>query len=191
MIINDHRHHKQRDNQHCLNPATSTLHHLASNSAQKKKKKKKKKRKEKLNQIKIKLPFTGNKKTEHAKPHIKLKALQQVTTCFNSSELGWCYQANIFFHHFLWPHPRHVEAPGPGIKPTLQLPPVRHLQHHWILNPLSRMRTPTNIFWYMHRIVSSRSLCGYVHLNRWTNVDKQWDPAVQHRELYLVTCDGT
>ena len=22
-------------------------------------------------------------------------------------------------------------------------------------------------------------------------VDKQWDPAVQHRELYLVTCDGT
>ena len=112
MIINDHRHHKQRDNQHCLNPATSTLHHLASNSAQKKKKKKKKKkekqkkkkkkkkntkkkkkkkkkkRKEKLNQIKIKLPFTGNKKTEHAKPHIKLKALQQVTTCFNSSELG-------------------------------------------------------------------------------------------------------
>ena len=21
-------------------------------------------------------------------------------------------------------------------------------------------------------------------------VDKQWDPAVEHRELYLVTCDG-
>ena len=22
-------------------------------------------------------------------------------------------------------------------------------------------------------------------------VDKQWDPAVQHRELYLITCDET
>ena len=22
-------------------------------------------------------------------------------------------------------------------------------------------------------------------------LDKQWDPAVQHRELYLVTCDAT
>ena len=22
-------------------------------------------------------------------------------------------------------------------------------------------------------------------------MDKQWDPAVWHRELYLVTCDGT
>ena len=22
-------------------------------------------------------------------------------------------------------------------------------------------------------------------------VDKQWDPAVLHRELYLITCDGT
>ena len=22
-------------------------------------------------------------------------------------------------------------------------------------------------------------------------VDKQWDPAVEHRELYLATCDGT
>ena len=21
-------------------------------------------------------------------------------------------------------------------------------------------------------------------------VDKQWDPAIQHRKLYLVTCDG-
>ena len=24
-----------------------------------------------------------------------------------------------------------------------------------------------------------------------SGVDKQWDPAVQHWELYLVTCDGT
>ena len=24
-----------------------------------------------------------------------------------------------------------------------------------------------------------------------SGVDKQWDPAVQHRELYLVTCNGT
>ena len=42
----------------------------------------------------------------------------------------------IFFFFFFWPHPRHVEVPGPGIEPALQLQPVPQLQgQHWILVP--------------------------------------------------------
>lgn len=48
--------------------------------------------------------FTGNKRTEeHVKTHIKLKALQQVTTCYNSASLWWCYQASIWYKHRSFP----------------------------------------------------------------------------------------
>ena len=36
-----------------------------------------------------------------------------------------------FFFFFSWPHPQHVEVPGPGLKPTLAQ------RQCWILNPLS------------------------------------------------------
>ena len=42
---------------------------------------------------------------------------------------------------FFWPHPWHVEVPGPGIKPTPQLQPVPQLHQLWILNPLHHKGT--------------------------------------------------
>ena len=32
---------------------------------------------------------------------------------------------------------------------------------------------------------------GLIDAKYFFGVDKPWDPAVQHRELYLVICDGT
>ena len=42
---------------------------------------------------------------------------------------------------FFWPHPQHVEVPGPGIKLVLQLPPEPQWQQHRTLNPLHHVGT--------------------------------------------------
>lgn len=41
----------------------------------------------------------------------------------------------FFWLIFLGPYPGHVEVPGPGIKPSLELWPASQLRQHWILNP--------------------------------------------------------
>ena len=44
----------------------------------------------------------------------------------------------IYYYYFLGgPNLQHVEVPGPGTKPALQLQPVPHPQQFWILNLLS------------------------------------------------------
>ena len=51
------------------------------------------------------------------------------------------FKKTIFIYLLsLWPHPWHMEVPGPGIKSKPQLWPMPQLRQCWILNPLSHSR---------------------------------------------------
>ena len=49
-----------------------------------------------------------------------------------------------------WPHPWHMEIPGPGIKSELQLRPMPHLWHCWILNSLCPSRNSQSILFLFY-----------------------------------------
>ena len=53
---------------------------------------------------------------------------------------------SFFLSFFLWPSPRHVWVPGPGIEPMPQQWPKPLQWQHRILNPLSHKSTPPPLF---------------------------------------------
>ena len=81
--------------------------------------------------------------------------------CFNSLITIFSIISLLCNHMylFLWTHLRHVEVPGPDIKPTLQLQPAPQLQQHWFLNPLSYKGIPSILFFAFKAILRRSHRC--------------------------------
>ena len=63
----------------------------------------------------------------------------------------------------------------------------------WLTLHLRALRSLGASTWRTDQELLASRLTGTVCkvLAKWSGVDKHWDPAVQHKELYLVTYDGT
>ena len=53
---------------------------------------------------------------------------------------------HFLFFPFFWPHPRHMEVPGPELKPTPQVYWEPQQWWHWIHNPLNHKGRPSSSF---------------------------------------------
>lgn len=77
-----------------------------------------------------------------------------------------CHLGFFAKHFFSWPHPWHVEAPGPGIEPMPQQWPTALEWKPWILNLLNHKGGLPNILWFNWNYLIFTVLC-FVFLLLW------------------------
>ena len=106
----------------------------------------------------------------------------------------------FLFSFFFWLHPEHVEVPGPGITPMLQLQPVQQLQQLWVLNPLCHKGTPRDsslCFWswsyfYMrHHSLSRVSHCFLYLRVLWIVAVYSFEGCFQSASYVAATVSGS